>query len=239
MKFKWLIIVSIFCLVFNLNAQSGFGLDIPMYMNKSLVLIPDAFDPIEGDGGNGFDLGLGVYFQIHEKFKLKTGIHLWNANFNPNFNDDVYIDGHYVQMRLDEQGKISYKGIYINGLYESEIGYIGGGIDFSLSNSYKCDIALYDTNNSLVAKENGSKESFLTDEFNNQFNLLFIMGLKLKVNEKITIVPTGQISIPLMSVFDTDVDVYDPMTDSTDEAKISAVLFKYGINIEFNFRQLK
>jgi hypothetical protein len=230
MFIKRILISFILISVSLLHAQNKFGIDIPFYFSNSIVLVPGAFSTIEGEGGNGKDIGIGIFLQASENFKFKAGIHFWNKRFNPTHTGNFTIDNNDINGKLVEEGNVSYSGIYLLALYETRIAYIGGGFDISFSNSYEADLKAYDSNGNLIGQANGIEESFLTEKFNNQFDLAFHLGFKIKLNERFSLVPNAQLTIPIKSLFDTNVTVYNPVFDESGEAAFSVL---YGLSVEF------
>lgn len=230
-RFTWIFILTIL-LTSLLSAQNNFGIDVPLYLTKSIVLVPGAFSTIEGTGGNSSDLGIGVYYNVSESFKLKGGIHFWNKIFNPTHSGQFTLNGNNMEGQIKEEGEISYGGLYILGTLEREIFFIGGGFDIAFSNSYKSKINIYDSNNQLIAESDNNEESFLTDQFNSQFDLLLNFGFKIKLSDRVMLRPSMLVTIPFSPIFDSNITVYNPVKGESGEAAFNVLLLKYGISAE-------
>lgn len=234
MRFMKIFLIIFITLSYQLYAQNKFGFDIPIYFSKSLVSVPGVFSSIEASGGGGTDFGLGMYLKVSESFKLKGGIHFWNKIFNPSHTGEYTVNGSNVDGKIEEEGKLRYVGLYILANYEKEVFFIGGGFDIAFSNSYKSDIYLYNSNDELIAESKGNNESFLTDTFNNQFDLLLNLGFKIKVTDRITLKPSSFFTIPVSKLFDTNVTVYNPVYGESSEAAFNIFLVKFGISTEIS-----
>ena len=215
-------------------SQSKFGIDIPLYLTKSLVSVPGVFTSIEGTGGTSTDFGIGMYINISESFKVKGGFHFWKKVFNPTHSGHYTLNGQEIDGEIRENGIINYSGLYILATYEKEYIFIGGGFDISFSNSYEADIEAYDASNDLIAESKGSDKSFLTNRFNNQIDLLLNFGFKIKMNKRITLRPAIQFTLPFAKLFDTNVSVYNPVYNTTGEAAFNIFLLKYGLSAEIS-----
>jgi len=228
-------VVVVFSLWMNQSlAQITYGIEIPLSYTKTYTLVPLALHTIEGTGGDGYDIGLGFFINVNETFEIKGGFHSWNKVFNPTHKGEYTINEETTKGKIEENGNLSYTGIYCKATYEKEIFFIGGGFDYSFSHSYKSDISFYDANNNLLAEVNGSNKSFLTDKFNSQFDLLFTVGFKIGINESIKICPSLDAAIPLVEFFNTGVSVYDPYHEKVEDVVFNAFLLKLGLRTEFS-----
>jgi len=228
-----LFLILFVLVTFSLSAKSNYGVDLPLYGNLSIVSVPGAFESLEGTGGAGVDLGLGMYYNSSSRIKIRGGIHFWNKAFNPTYTGDYTIGNHYYDGKMKEEGVLSYTGLYCLITSEKSNFFWGGGFDLSFATSYQADVSLYDAQNVLLGKIKDNDYSILTDEFNAQFDLLFNMGINAEVSERVTIRPSVMFTIPCIKMFDTNVYAYNFNSDSNEEIGISIFSAKFGINLEY------
>lgn len=205
-----------FVLVISLQvySQDKYGLDLQIFYSKSDILIPEYFSRIEATGSGGYDLGIGLFHMASSVTKIKGGIHLWTKSFNPIYSGEFTINNIHLTGKLKEEGRISYYGIYILATYERKKYFIGGGLDFSFSQTYKSDIYIYDDKGNLYSEVEDNDKSFLTEKFNPQFDLLLNLGLKIRISELVQMRPSFEFSIPVLRLFNTGVTVYNPVDNS-------------------------
>ncbi len=227
------IILLFTILISSINAQSYFGVDVPVYFSNSFVSIPENYETLEGEGGKGSDIGFGLYFQYNENIIIKAGYHYWNKKFNPKHTGRFTIGNNIMEGKIIESGSIDYRGFYLLGIYKIKFIYLGGGFDIALSNSYESTLKVYDRNEQLFIKQSNVKESFITEKFNNQIDFFLYLGFKIKVNNILSLVPSVQFALPYESLFDSNASVYDPLTGETRDLRFDAYLLKYGFSIEF------
>lgn len=233
MKVGKLFIILFVLVSAGLSAKSNYGVDLPLYGNLSLVVVPGAFESIEGTGGASFDLGLGMYYNSSNNIKIRGGIHLWNKVFNPTYTGDYTINNYTYDGKMKEEGVLSYTGLYFLVTSEKSSFFWGGGFDLSFATSYEADVSFFDGQNEFLGKLKGNDYSILTDEFNAQFDLLFNMGINVLVSERVTIRPSVMLTIPCIKIFDTNVYAYSFYNDSEEEVGISIFSTKFGINLEY------
>ena len=67
---------------------TNIGLDIPIFITRSLVDVPNGLRGTITDhfGGVGYDFGLGLNLDFSNNMSLKFGLHKWNKSFNANYN---------------------------------------------------------------------------------------------------------------------------------------------------------
>lgn len=233
MKVGKLFIILFVLVSVSLSAKSNYGVDLPLYGNLSLVVVPGAFESIEATGGAGVDLGLGMYYNSSSRIKIRGGIHFWNKVFNPTFTGDYIIDNYTYDGKMKEEGVLSYTGLYFLITSEKSNFFWGGGFDLSFATSYQADVSFYDTQNEFMGKITGMDSSMLTDEFNAQFDLLFNLGINAVVSDRVTIRPSVMFTLPCIKIFDTNVYAYNFNSGSDEEIGISILSAKFGINLEY------
>lgn len=235
MKLKIVGLFIFFLLILNLCATANYGCELSLLGSQSLVAVPDAFRGLEADGGFGTDFGIGMYTISSKGFKVRVGLHRWSKRFEPSyevdFNDE---NGHFLESgKVVEEGKISYTGMYLIINKMKNNFSFGAGFDLAFANSYKADRKYYDSSNYVFLKDNDVEESFVTKKFNNQFDLLFHMAYNIKIAEKISICPIFMFTIPCIALFDSNVQVYSYMDETTSEARLDIFQTKFGVSLEY------
>ena len=216
----------------NSYSQGNYGIEIPLYYTSSVNSVPGVFTNISSTGGSSYDLGIGFFVKPSRVFLVEAGYHHWNKIFHPTYKGTITINNNIVGVKAEELGVISYDGLYIHAAYEFKSIYAGGGFDISLGNSYKSDLRVYNESGAMLDEINENNKSIFTETFNNQFDLLFMLGANISLSNHVKIKPGFQVSIPLVGLFGTGAYVWSPMDRKSDEAKINIVLLKFGITTE-------
>lgn len=216
----------------------GFGLDIPVFITRCYIHVPESLQEeiIDHHGGVGYDIGVGLKIDFSEALNMKFGFHNWNKIFNADYKAlATDPSGDQVEIVIKENGSFNYLGLYLQMQFNVKYFFIGGGFDISLSKKYKCDYKLYDQSSQLIYEWIEQSNSPLIDDYNGQFDIAIITGLRFKVNEKLIIKPAVEFTIPMQPIINTGVYYTSPIDGETNEVNISAFALKFGTIIEFNF----
>jgi hypothetical protein len=213
--------------------KSNFSIDVPVYLNHSVNLVSDLFEgSLKSKGGSSYDVGAGIVYSLQEHVKIKSGLHIWNKAFNPDFNAVASINGQNVNVRMYEKGKFKYVGLYLQCIYQKQYAFIGGGFDISFSKKYSSRYSIFSKSTGTLLDSGEGEKSPLSEYFQDQFDLVVTTGLIFRPDKDYVIKPTLQVSVPFMSAFDTGASVETPIGD--EKAAINIFSFKAGINFELN-----
>lgn len=216
--------------------QSKLKLDVPVYVTSSLNFVPQDFkdEDFSSEGGLGYDAGIGLKIQASPYFTIKAGLHWWNKIFSPRYPAQIqFEDNSTINGRIEENGEIKCTGLYVQALYEGRIGYLGGGLDAALGQSYKADISAYSSTGQLLQRSTES-ESILVDEFKKQIDVVLLAAVRVPVSQRVTVYPSLQIAIPVQPVFDSGVETFDPFSGGTSDADFQVARFKFGLMMEWD-----
>ena len=173
--------------------------EIPFSFNYANVVVPQLMSETitSGEGGNGIDLGAGLVIKNPDRnFEFRGGIHIWNHPFNTKLRADENDDSDYIL----ENGKLTYTGIYLRFNHARRYFFAGGGVDFSVANSYKGDRTYFE-NGKEAERENGVSKSLLTDDFKQAFKLVLSIGAKIPLGENSKLKPFLEVGIPLNPIY--------------------------------------
>ena len=212
-----------------------FGIESGFLIGNTTIDVPGLYKDIgvSASGGQSIDIGIGGYIYATQMFRVNLEGHYWTVPFNPSFSGEFTIDNSQIQGRLEEEGALDYIGMSIDGDFEAKYAFIGIGLDFSFANWYKSDINAFNNSGILIATAKNSKQSFLTDKFNNRADIVLKAGLKIPIFY-FTIRPTISFALPTSPFFDTHVTVYDPVMNTSGTVNFTAFTLKYGIWLSYS-----
>mgnify|MGYP001600302979 CR=1 FL=1 len=205
------------------NAQKDIGLDVQTFATRSLISIPDAFEPYNGEGIFSFDLGVCMFYNINDEMKMRFGVHLWNKPIITT----AKISNNQLSRDFKEEAIVKYTGIYFQFNFEEETTFLGLGFDYSFKNEYE----------KISATLNNNPINYyglaMTDKFNNQFDLVAQAGLKFDVSESFKLRPSIQFTIPIIDFFETN-QTSVVSINGDNKARVHGFLVKFGFNTEFS-----
>lgn len=202
------------------------GIDIPLYASYNFVSYPTALNQLYTTRtiGFGFDVGIGARFRLVRGLTLRTGVNFRDKGMKVS-SDNLQIQikdnngNQYTDiLKVREQGRMYYPGIYLNLGQEWSHFHVGGGFNLSFYSFYRGKYSLESQNfPQLNETVDRSKVSFivhdLTDSegrgknFNMQFDINFSVGGRFKIGEFITLKPTIMYSIPMIPLYNSGVSV--------------------------------
>lgn len=214
--------------------NSRWGIDIPLMGTYCFVTYPDILNyagVVTKNGGFGYNVGIGARFDLSQSLLLRGGVNFRNKSF-----DSFYqaYDADTNLFNVNETGEIHYFGLYLMAHYESRNLIVGGGFDFGFVNIYRAKYRITDLGGTLYGGDENESESILApDGFNVQFDLTFNFGYKINLmQDQIKLKPVFQYSIPLVTLFDIDLQTSPPQS-----AGMSGYLVQLGMIIDVGFKK--
>ena len=229
------------------------GIDIPLYASYNFVSYPTALNQLYTTRtiGFGFDVGIGARFRLVRGLTLRTGVNFRDKGMKVS-SDNLQIQikdnngNQYTDiLKVREQGRMYYPGIYLNLGQEWSHFHVGGGFNLSFYSFYRGKYSLESQNfPQLNETVDRSKVSFivhdLTDSegrgknFNMQFDINFSVGGRFKIGEFITLKPTIMYSIPMIPLYNSGVSVQGSF--STTELNVTGYQLKIGLITDIGFK---
>lgn len=229
------------------------GIDLPIFATYNFVSYPTALNQLYTTKtiGFGFDVGVGARFRLIRGLTMRTGINFRDKGMKVSSdnlqiqvqdqNGNVYND----ILKLREQGRMYYPGLYLNLGQEWSHFHVGGGFNLSFYSFYRGKYTLESQNfPQLNESVDRSKVSFivhdLTDSqgrsknFNMQFDINFTVGGRFKVGEFITLKPTLMYSIPMIPLYNSGVSVQGAFSNT--ELNVSGYQLKIGLITDIGFK---
>lgn len=229
------------------------GLEVPLFATYNFVSYPTALNQLYTTKtiGFGFDVGIGARFRLVRGLTLRTGVNMRDKGMKVSSdnlqvqvqdqNGNTYTD----ILKLREEGRMYYPGIYLNLGQEWQYFHVGGGFNLSFYSFYRGKYSLESQNfPQLNETVDRSKVSFLVHDltdsegrgknFNMQFDINFTVGGRFKIGEYITLKPTLMYSIPMVPLYNSGVSVQGAF--STTELNVSGYQLKFGLITDIGFK---
>lgn len=229
---------------------SRIGLDIPLFATYNFVNYPTTLNQLYTTKtiGFGFDLGVGMRIRLLRGLTMRTGVNMRDKGMK--VSSDVLpvqgVDGNgnviTFNLKLREQGRMYYPGIYLNLGQEWSHFHVGGGFNLSFYSFYR---GKYSVESQFVNfQEDPSSSSFivhgLTDNegrpknFNMQFDIHFSVGGRIKVGEYLTLKPTIMYAVPMVPLYNSGIEVQGSF--SSTELNVSGYQLKFGLITDLGFK---
>lgn len=216
------------------------SLDAGIQKVNGTIFLPGALDELfdEVASGNGYDMHFGAAMKVGYDLKLRLGLKTWNLPFESIANGTL--DGYSI--KAVESGNLQYSGIYLRLDKIKNYFFYTGGLDLSFSRNFKGKLSIENYYGQTIFNEKNTDTSILTDDFYNQINGVFGMGISIPVNHKIKLKGLTEFIISMRPIYDTGVSVQDaqftsnglePTGTYTDVNLSFFPLIKYGIGIEY------
>lgn len=232
------------------------GIDIPLFATYNFVSYPTALNQLYTTKtiGFGFDVGIGARFRLAKGLTMRTGVNMRDKGMKVS-SDNLTVtltdgNGNTVTdiLRVREQGRMYYPGIYMNLGQEWSYFHVGGGFNLSFYSFYKGSYTIssqsFPNAPELNKTENNSRTSFivhgLTDNegrsknFNMQFDINFTVGGRIKVGDFVVLKPTLMYTIPMVPLYNSGVSVQGSF--STTELNVSGYQLKLGLIADIGFK---
>jgi hypothetical protein len=191
---------------------SKFAIDIPVMANYSLIVPDQLVSQLLGvqntSNGFGYNLGVGLRWQLNKSFFWRNGINFKMKRFHSTYQAES-TDTSQNPLLADEYGNLHYFGIY--STLQMELGNFiaGAGFEFAFANIYRPNYSIKnntgaviytgDYNNVSIVASNPAKQN----NFNLQFDLNLVFGYKIRLaGGALNLKPVFQYSVPLVSIFD-------------------------------------
>lgn len=198
-------------------------------------LLQGTFDKVES--GSGSNLSFGLNIKASDNISVSGGLTFWNIPFIPTIKGTSNNQSIFTK----EIGSLSYTGIYLRVERNWQYFYFGGGFDISVSNSYKSTLETRNASGVLISKSDNGNKSILTNEFNQQFNLVLGLGPRIPIGKSFAVKGLLGVVVPFSSIYDTGVSVpqiYLRTGAPAPDAKINLrylPFLTYGITVEYRF----
>jgi len=229
------------------------GIDIPIFATYNFISYPSILNQLYTTRtiGFGFDVGLGARFRLVRGLTLRAGINIRDKGMKistdnlpiqvTDQNGNLYPDA----LKVREQGRMYYPGIYLNLGQEWSHWHVGGGFNLSFYSFYRGKYSLESANypqlNETVDK---SKGSFIVHDLNNsdgrdknfntQFDIHFSVGGRFKVGDFVILKPTLTYAIPMIPLYNSGQTVQGAF--STNELNVSGYQLKIGLITDIGFK---
>ncbi len=214
---------------------SRWGIEVPTFLSYGFVSYPNELNLIVQSGGNGlgYDVGIGARVNVLPSLTLRAGIHFWNKGYQSNYLISVGSNP-TENYEVNEYGTIHYGGMYGMIDYEMRNVIVGGGLSFSVWNTYNINYKFRNLANNQIIEEFNQKELILIDQFTNQFDFTFHFGYKINLlNKQLKLKPMFQYTMPLLQLFDYKNDLQGPVNLSG--YSISGYLIQFGLITDIGF----
>lgn len=232
--------------------EKKIAVELPLFASYNFISYPSALNQLYTTKtiGFGFDVGVGMRFRLMKGLTLRTGINMRDKGMKVSTdalpvtlittnNDTVN-----STIKVREQGRMYYPGIYFNLGHEWQYFHVGGGFNLSFYSFYRGKYELESQAYPQINKtENNAKSSFfvhdLTDNqgrgknFNMQFDINFTVGGRIKIGDRVVLKPTLMYSIPMVSLYNSGVEVQG--TYSNTELNVSGYQLKFGLIADLAF----
>lgn len=229
------------------------GIEVPLFGVYNFISYPTALNQLYTTKtiGFGFDVGVGARFRLVRGLTLRTGFNFRDKGMKVSTdnlaiqvkdqNGNIYND----VLKVREQGRMYYPGIYLNLGQEWNHFHVGGGFNLSFYSFYRGKYTLESQNfPQLNETVDRSKVSFIVHDitdsegrgknFNMQFDINFTIGGRFKVGEFITLKPTLMYTIPMIPLYNSGVSVQGSF--STTELNVSGYQLKIGLITDIGFK---
>ena len=192
---------------------SKFAIDIPLLANYSIISADNlvtAAGVKNTSNGFGYNLGIGVRWQLSKTFFWRNGVQFRMKRFHSTYAAQDTAGNQYG---VEEYGNLHYFGIYSAMHMEFGNFILGAGFDLSVASVYKADFTIKDNTGAVVYNETNQSNSIIAhdnstqkNKFNAQFDLNLILGYKVRlIKGALNLKPIFQYTIPLVSMFDVPI----------------------------------
>ena len=229
---------------------SRFGLDVPVFATYNFVNYPTSLNQLYSTRtiGFGFDVGLGARIRLVRGLTMRAGINMRDKGMK--ISSDVLpvqgidANGNVINftLKVREQGRMYYPGIYLNLGQEWSHFHVGGGFNMSFYSFYRGSYTVESQYGN--AEEDPANSSFivhgLTDSegqgknFNMQFDIHMAVGGRIKVGEFITLKPTLMYAVPMLPLYNSGINVQSSFSNT--ELNVSGYQLKFGLITDLGFK---
>lgn len=197
---------------------SKFGIDIPLLADYSIInsdLAVTAANVKNTSNGFGYNLGIGLRWQLSKSVFWRNGFNFRTKRFHSNYAAQDTSGNLYS---FDEYGNLHYFGFYSTMHLEFGNFILGGGFEFTYAYFYRANYSIKNSSGQVVniypiqnssgglisgAENQSNSVIALNNNFNVQFDMNLILGYKIRLaNGACNIKPIFQYTVPLVSMFD-------------------------------------
>jgi hypothetical protein len=194
-------------------AQSKLGFEFTFSGYSNTVSVPGMLSYITSVAdGSGSNTSYGVTLVASEKITLRGGLSFWSMPFSPTIQATV---GGQPATAYEE-GTLSYSGVYFRIDRTLPYFFFTGGFDLSFSNSYKGSYKIESAGGSFA--NSGTTESLLTNDFNNQFNLVLGLGPSIPIGKHLLLRGLLSGTVVVRGIYDSGVTATNQVYISTGTA---------------------
>jgi hypothetical protein len=215
---KIILTLTLITSLLSLGFAQHYSLEAGYQATAGRVSVPASQEYLfeEASSRFGNDLFLGLVVEINDEFALKGGLRSWMWPLDVTINST---DG----LTSIEDGELRQSGFYFRLDRNWQYFFITGGFDVSVINSYQAKLSI-DDDGQTVLTQRDNEISILTEEFNNQFNVVVGMGPSFPVSEKLKIRGLVELVAPLVPMYDT----------GEDDNLYFFPVFKLGVGVEYS-----
>ncbi len=207
---------------------SRFGLELPIFVNYSIINYPDQLNNVvrSKSGGFGYYVGAGVRMNAGKKFSFRLGINFKMKRYASEYI--VFNTTDSMQYLASERGDFNLMGTYFGFSYDTRNFFIGALLDVSYYNhqNYRYELSSLTGVPLPAFKDN---KSILAEKIKTQADLSIMFGYKFALfNNQLNLKPTFMYSFPLSKLFNVQ---------GTNGLGLNAYLVQLGLTIDVGFRK--
>lgn len=193
---------------------SKFGIDLPLMANYSIISsdqIVTAAGVKNSSNGFGYNLGVGLRWQLSKTIFWRNGVNFRMKRFHSNYMGTDVSTTPPTTVYVDEYGNLYYFGLYSTLHLEFGNFILGAGLDIAVANIYRADYSIKDNTGVEVYNQQNQSTSIIAQKdnknnFNPQLDINLILGYKIRLAKgAFNIKPVFQYTMPLVSMFDVPI----------------------------------
>lgn len=219
---------------------SKFAIDIPIMANYSIISSDQLVTAVgvrNSSNGFGYNVGLGLRWQLSKTFFWRNGFNVRMKRFHSNYAVEYDTSG--STGISDEYGNLHYFGMY--SMMHMELGnfIMGAGFDISFGNIYRADYSIKDNTGAVIFDGKNESQSIIAQKngknnFNAQVDLTMCLGYKIRLARGgFNLKPIFQYSIPLVSLFDLDLGI--PQSPYYNGTGVKGFTINLGVIVDIGF----
>jgi hypothetical protein len=220
-------------------SQSKLGFEFAYNGYSNSVSVPRLMSYVTSmASGSGTSTYYGLTLTASEKITLRSGVAFWNMPFSPTVKGTA--GGQTTT--ANETGTLSYSGMYFRIDRTMPYFFFTGGFDWSFTTSFQGSYTAV-SGTGITTTKSGNDESILTDDFNNQFNLVFGLGPAIPIGKHLML--RGHLSavVVVRGIYDSGVTATNliyintgaPAPDDTDVDLHYFPFVSYGFSLQYTF----
>ena len=228
------------------------GIDVPIFASYNFISYPTALNQFYSTKtmGFGFDVGLGARIRLVRGLTMRAGINMRDKGMKvaaDNFTltaVDQNGNSSTIVVKIREQGRMYYPGLYLNFGQEWSYFHVGGGFNLSFYSFYRGNYSVESQSSPQVNFANqNAKGSFIVNglmdtngrarNFNMQFDINFTVGGRIPIGEKVVLKPTLMYSIPMVPLYNSGIKISGTISET--ELNVSGYQLKFGLITDIGF----